>query len=785
MQHAGNISSHPHESDRAAAFYNLANARMAEGLVDDAIAGYQQALQLKPDYAEAYNNMGGALKARGDLAGAIASYRQAVRLKGDFAAAHNNLGNAVTDDGQPEAAIESYRRAIVIQPEYGTAYYNLANLYRTLGRNQEGIEAYQQAVRCQPDLAEAYSGLGHLHMGQGQVNEALASFQNALEIQPNLVDAWNSLGAGFMAQGQPEQAIDSYRKALQLMPGSAEVHCNLANAFLYLGQLEDAAVSCQKALGIKPDLADAYGCLGDIFFQKGRFGQAIACYQKIIALRPDGPIPYNNMGNAYRNLDKLEPAIACYQKALDLDPEFCEAQNNIVAPLQLTCDWKGLKLHGARLEALNETARRKGLRLPEDPFINLTRQADPARNFAVAQSWARDIAGQGRNLNCSFSFKGRRRKRAKITIGYLSNNFCDHPVAHQISGLFKNHNRDGFDIFCYSYGQDDGSVYRKQIERDCEKFVDLFALDHAASAARIYNDGVDILVDLVGLTNRNRLVISALRPAPVQISYLGILGTTGADFFDYVVTDKIVTPMEHQAFYSEKFIYMPHCYQINDNSRRIAPEKRVRSEFGLPEAGVVFCSFNNSYKFEPVMFDVWMRILRQVPGSVLWLSRGNAVADKNLKSEAQDRGVDPQRLIFAERLPLDEHLARLKLADLALDTRIYNGGATTSNALWASVPVITLLGSHFVSRMSASALAAVGLREMITHNLEEYEALAVQLATDPPLFDTPRFVRNLERAYQKIWQVYLDGQMPRPVEIGDDQHDARQSPTPEDGNNYA
>ena len=390
----------------------------------------------------------------------------------------------------------------------------------------------------------------------------------------------------------------------------------------------------------------------------------------------------------------------------------------------------------------------------------------------------------GRNLKCSFSFNRRRRHRSKITIGYLSNNFGNHPVAHQIAGLFKVHNRDDFNIFCYSYGQDNGSVYRKQIEQDCDKFVDLFPLKHAVSASQIYNDGVDILVDLVGHTTRNRLIIGAFRPAPVQVSYLGILGTTGADFFDYIITDKIVTPEDHQPFYSEKFIYMPHCYQINDNSRRIPTKNWTKSDIGLPEDSFVFCSFNNSYKLEPVMFDTWMKILRQVPGSVLWLSRGITTAVENVRSEAEKRGVDPQRLIFAERLSLDEHLARLKFADLALDTRIYNGGATTSNALWASVPVITLLGSHFVSRMSASALAAVGLSELITPSLEEFETLAVQLASNPdrlqalrqklgglrltePLFDTPRFVRNLEKAYKKIWQIYLEGQIPQPIEIVD------------------
>ncbi len=769
--------------DWAAAYYHLANARRAQGQLEAAIVAYQQALQLQPDYAEVYHNLGGALKARGDITGAIDSYQLAVRFKGDFAEAYNNLANALIDDGQPQAAIRNFRLAISIRPDYGLAHYNLANLYRNLGRTDEAINSFHQAIACQPGLVAAHSGLGHLHLDQGQFNKAAICFQNALRRQPDLAEAWNGLGAAFMAQGLPEKAICKYRRALELMPSSAQTLCNLANALLYLGRFDDAADSCRRAIDHGPNLVEAHTCMGDIYYQKGEFERAIGCYQKVVALRPDGATPYNNMGNAYQNLGKLERAVACYQKALDLQPEFFEAQNNIVVPIQLTCDWKGLQRHGARLDGLNKSFLDKGLRTPEDPFVNLTRQADPARNYEVARSWSRDIARQARNLNHGVSFNHRHRQSPKITIGYLSNNFGDHPVAHQTTGLFACHDRDDFNIYCYSYGRDDGSVYRKKIQRDCDKFVDLSAWNHTASAALINTDGVDILVDLVGLTNGNRSIISALRPAPLQISYLGMLGTTGADYYDYILTDRIVTPAEHQKFYSEKFIYMPHCYQINDNTRRIAARRWTRTELGLPQDGFVFCSFNNSYKFEPVMFDTWMRILRQVPGSVLWLSRGNAAAACNLSHEAEKRGIDPQRLVFADKLPLEEHLARLKLADLALDTRIYNGGATTSNALWVSVPVITLLGSHFVSRMSASALAAVGLEQMIASGLKAYEKLAVGLALNPdrllalrqklddnrltePLFDTPRFVKNLEKAYRKIWHIYRKGHSPKQVEIG-------------------
>ena len=333
------------------------------------------------------------------------------------------------------------------------------------------------------------------------------------------------------------------------------------------------------------------------------------------------------------------------------------------------------------------------------------------------------------------------------------------------------------------HGMDDGSSYRARIERDCDRFIDLRHLNHDEAAKRIYEDQVDILVDLKGYTGGGRLEICALRPAPIQARYLGLAGTTGADFFDYIITDRIVTPEDHARYYSENFVYLPHCYQVNDHNQVVSDRDWKKGDFGLQEGSFVFCSFNKGYKIEPVMFNSWMNIFRQVPEGVLWLQRLNETAEKNLRFEAEERGIKSERLIFSERLPTkDEYLARLRLADLALDTRIYNGHTTTSDALWAAVPVITLKGSHFASRVSASILTAIGMSELIAHSLEEYEALAVRLARNPgqlqtirqkivknrltePLFDTPRFVRNLEKAYKEMSDIFENEERPRQIEV--------------------
>ena len=307
-------------------------------------------------------------------------------------------------------------------------------------------------------------------------------------------------------------------------------------------------------------------------------------------------------------------------------------------------------------------------------------------------------------------------------------------------------------------------------------------MSHIKSAEKIFEDKVDILVDLAGHTEGNRMEICSFRPAPLQVRYLGMPGTTGADYFDYVITDPIVIPEEQAPFYSEKFIYLPHSYQINSARPGFSDYRFTRKILGLPENDFVFCSFNTNYKLDPVMFDVWMSILKRVPGSVLWLLKGKEIVERNLRQAAETKYVDPNRLVFADKLPKNEHLARLRFADLALDTRIVNGAATTSDALWAGVPVLTLRGSHFASRMSSSIISAVGLQELITCSLEIYETLAVHLAQNPtklrtiktilaknrltgPLFDPPRFVANLESAYKKMWELFLSEEKPRQISV--------------------
>ncbi len=538
----------------------------------------------------------------------------------------------------------------------------------------------------------------------------------------------------------------------------------------------------RKALAIKPDYAEAHNNLGVALQELGKLDEAVASYHKALAIEPDYAEAHNNLGGALQELGKLDESITAYRESLRIKPDYDTAAVNLLHQLRHACAWPDVDRLEHKVGEFTKQSIREGGNVALRPFGNITVCADTSENYAVAQARSGEIAKKMSALKTDFQMSGRRSPKPRITIGYLSSDFKNHPVAHLMLSLFGLHDRKDFTVFTFSYGRNDESGYRERIKNDSDEFFDLQATDHLEAAGRIFESGVDILVDLNGHTRNNRLEICALRPAPVQAAYLGFPGTTGADFLDYIITDRIVTPEDQSPYYSEQLVYLPHCYQINDHKQKISDVPFTRSDFGLPENGFVFCSFNNNYKIEQVMFGVWMNLLKKAPDSVLWLFKSNDMAERNLMSEAQARGVDVDRLIFAEKMPKDQYLARCRLADLALDTRICGGHTTTSDALWAEVPVVTMLGAHFASRVSASLLNAVGLPELITHDLEDYEALAFRLSQNPdelddlkaklahnrlsePLFDTPRFVGNLESAYRRMWDNYLSGEPPSRIDV--------------------
>jgi protein O-GlcNAc transferase len=522
--------------------------------------------------------------------------------------------------------------------------------------------------------------------------------------------------------------------------------------------------------------------MGTVYQEQVRYNTALSCYRNALAINPYNAVAHLNLGICQMGVGKSLEAADSYRRALDINPDYSKACAYLVGQLQQECAWQELKHWSQKLDDLTKRSIDRKEQPAETPFLNITRHADPAINYAVAKLWCGNVTRPVSNFQRRFDFTGRFTRDRKITIGYLSNNFRNHPAAQLVHDLFGLHNRNRFNVFCYSYGKNDGSPFGVKIRRNSDRFVELHNLSHIKSAEKIFGDKVDILVDLAGHTEGNRMEICSLRPAPLQVRYLGMPGTTGADYFDYIITDPIVIPEEHAPFYSEKFVYLPHCYQMNSTRPGFSDYGFTRKNLGLPENDFVFCSFNTSYKLDPVMFDVWMSILKRVSGSVLWLLKGKETVERNLRLEAEIRDVDPNRLVFADKLPKSEHLVRLRYADLALDTRIVNGAITTSDTLWSGVPVLAVQGSHFASRMSSSILSAVGLQEMVANSLEQYESLAVGLADNAgklkrlkeklennrkteTLFDTSQFVKYLEKAYAEMLKIFLAGGKPRQIKV--------------------
>jgi predicted O-linked N-acetylglucosamine transferase (SPINDLY family) len=590
--------------------------------------------------------------------------------------------------------------------------------------------------------------LGNALRDLGEFDEAAQRYLKAAELAPGRPRTWNNLGVLFHRKGAHEQAIGYYSKALELAPNYAEAHNNLGAVHLDLERAKEATVCFRRALEAKANFAEAHINLGDLSSRLGRPEDSVDHYRRVV----DGAL--GSAGNVASALDGL------------------------VWTLRRLCRWDGLAELTRDLVAIAETPERIEGLAKLSPFRSLSLPLSPGAQRRIAEHHARGL-GTGR---AAAPASPPRATEGPLRIGYMSADFRDHPVGHLIAGLFSRHDRDVVEIFAYAIGPQDESPWRKRIVSGADRFHDLRGVATEEVAGRISADGIDILVDLMGYTEHARPDVLALRPAPVQINWLGFPGTMGAPFMDYLMADPVIIPDAAMADYSEQVIQLPHCYQVNDRDQEIAADAPSRADCGLRDEGFVFCCFNNAYKIEPALFDVWMRLLAAVPGSVLWLFKGDGEVEANLRREAAARGVDGGRLVFAERLTKPKHLARHAHAELFLDTFPYNAHTTASDALWCGLPVVTCPGETFASRVAASLVTAIGAPELIVPDIEAYERLALELATDrqalgavrkklkanrltTPLFDTDLFARHLESAYRTVWQRHSAGLPPAPVKV--------------------
>jgi protein O-GlcNAc transferase len=704
---------------------------------------------------------------RGDCAAAERSIRKALTLNPKYPDAHCNLGLVLQRLGRYDDALASYDRALRLEPRYAEAHYNRGTVLRDLGRFDEALAAYDKALAITPDHADAHLNRGSALQELKRFDDALASFDKVLAIRPNYAEAHYNRANVLRELRRHEDALASYNGALNFKPNYAEAYSNRGNMLLELKRFSEALASYEKALAIRPDYAEPHANRGNTLKELRRFTDALASYDQALAIKPDYAEVHFNRGLVLYALKRYEEAIASYDTASSI--KSADALKNVrgcrlYAKMQI-CDWTNIKAERSDLFAAVE----KAADFPW-PFQMLAFSGSSPDHLASARQFVADTCPP----STTPLWNGERYAHDKIRIAYMSGDFYGHPVGYAVAGMFEQHDRARFEPVTISlmYRQDH---IAERIKKAFEIYIDVAERSDREIADLIRQLEIDILVDLTGFTGGHRVGVFAHRPAPIQVNYLAYPGTMGASYFDYIVADPMVIPEDHRAYYTEQVVWLPGSYHVNDNRRPNPENNPTRSECGLPDNAFVFCSFNNPHKITPEMFDIWMRLLKRIENGVLWVFAASPSVLTNLRREAEKRGVAPDRLIVAPRVPFANHLARHRQADLFLDTLPYNAHTTANDALWAGLPVLTCLGESFPGRVGASLLSAIGLPELITRSLDEYEAMALRLAQDPgllaslraklarnrdsyPLFDTERSTRHIEAAYKIMWEKHQHGE---------------------------
>tara|TARA_Y100001968_G_scaffold294002_1_gene300285 strand:- start:3057 stop:5081 length:2025 start_codon:yes stop_codon:yes gene_type:complete len=655
--------------------------------------------------------------------------------------------------GNTKDAIKYYKKLINKGFKDCIVFSNYAIIMRNIGNLKEAEIYTRKAIELNPNYANAHANMGAILIDLGNLREAEIYTRNAIDIKPDFAKAYSILGSILRELGNLREAEYAQRKAIELSPSFASAYYNLGVILRDQGKLKEAESTTRNAIKIIPNYSKAYLNLGSILKDLGQLHEAELAQRKAIALNNDYAISYYNLANTLQDLGKTYDAINYYNKAIKLNDKLSDAKSDLIKCKGAICDWSNQNTQNNWLKKIGiegSSVYPLGLFYYED---------NPLRQLLRARKLYKERFYKKSSLIDPLSNK-------KIHIGYFSSDFRAHPTMYLISLILKLHDKSKFKIYLYSFAPEEDEyteIAKKSgcIFKDIKKLNDLEAVDLAR------DDKLDIAIDLMGYIQHNRMNIFSYRVAPIQINYLAYPGTLGADNIDYILADKIIIPKGYEKFYTEKIIRMPSCYQCNDNTKEICKEPIFRKEFNIPENAFVFTCFCANKKITPNEFDIWMRLLTKTEGSVIWLYKSNPYSAVNLLKEAEKRNVDPNRLIFANKLPLKKHLARYSLGDLAMDTFNYNGHTTTSDALWSGLPVITKIGESFASRVSASILTSIGLPELITYNEKEYEEKALNIARNPdklirlksklaklkeisPLYDSELFTKNLENKFIEL-----------------------------------
>jgi predicted O-linked N-acetylglucosamine transferase (SPINDLY family) len=722
-----------------------AAAQLAQGRHSAAIAQLKQLLAQHPDHFPAHFMLGSALAKTKQYEAAIASYDRALALNPQLAEAHLDKGTVYFAQRSYDAALLAYDQALQSRRHFPEAWLGRCHALIQLGRCEEALAAADEALSCRPDLAEAWVGRGEVLLELDRLEEALAAYAGALAMPPVSAAAWTGHGNVLFKLGRHAEADSAFERALVANAAFAPAWLGRGILLLTLGRHDAASTAIDKALELDPQLANAWRARGQLCYLRKHYDDALESWGKSLHQNPDQP----------------DIAAACQRVRMHV------------------CDWADYDQATASIRSSVQSGKIVA------PFLFIAIASAPDEQLRCARHWAshtlRSIRGP--------LWRGERYDHDRIRVAYLSADFHDHATSQLVVGVLEQHDRSRFEISGISTGPDDGSNLRRRVAATFERFVDVKSQGDDQIADLVRSLEVDILVDLKGYSQDARTGVLAMRPAPIQAHYLGFPGTLGASFIDYIIADRTVIPHEHATHYGEKIAWLPNSYQANDR-RRVADSIPHRADHGLPDGAFVFCCFNDNYKITPHVFDGWIRILREVENSVLWLYQDNPAAAHNLRRETAARGLAAERLVFAQRLPLAEHLARYRCADLFLDTLPYGAHTTASDALWAGLPVLSLLGGSFAGRVGASLLNAIDLPELITTTAAAYEALAIRLARHPselaavkakltanrlatPLFDTARFTRQIEAAYAAMMKRHHAGLPPNHIQIDGQEPDCQ------------
>jgi protein O-GlcNAc transferase len=783
------------------AYSNHGLALAAAGRHPDAVTSFDRALAIKPDFYQAHYNRGISLASLERFAEAVASFDAALRLQPQSAAGHYNRGLSLASLGRLEDALAGFERALELDPKSAPAWDNRGNMLYALKRHDQALASHDKALSIEPGSYRIHYNRGTVLAAMDRHAEAVASHDAALEIDRRFFDAWVNRGNSLAALERFLDAVSSFDAALAIREKDVVALGGKAGALRQAGRITEALASCELALAKEPKSANILLTKALALHDAGLYLDSLADFDRVLAVEPDNAQAWNGRGAALHASGRDAEAVISFEKAIRFKPEFPDALNNH-AHLLWTCkgdyaaavadlersvaiepdqpfaagDLLHLKMQGGDWSALDQArlALDAGIRAGKPlarPFVYQALSLSPAD----LQQCSRLFANHLFRHRAAPAFEVRRHR--KIRLGYVSGEFKEQATAYLMAGLYERHNRDDFEVIAIDNTGPDTSPMRRRLEAAFDRMLDISRLDDDSASRLVRAEEIDILINLNGYFGAPRTGLFARRSAPIQVNYLGFPATLGATFMDYIIADRIVIPEEEKQFYDESVVWLPDCYQANDDKRRIAQSRPSRAGAGLPESAFVFCNFNQSYKLTPEIFASWMRILDKVPGSILWLLHTRGPFAENIRQAAGRYGVDNSRILFAPFVALEDHLARLACADLFLDTLPYNAHTTASDALWAGVPLLTCGGTSFPGRVAASMLGAVGLPELITGTMAQYESRAVELALDPaaltalrrkleanrltrPLFDTDLFRRHIEDAYAGMWARFVDGKPP-------------------------